>query len=87
MIEDGCLEGVDEIYGLHLWNYQPLGEIGVKDGPIMAAADMFDIIVRGKGGHGATPQGTIDAIVVASHLVTALQTIVSRDTNPLEILW
>ncbi len=84
MIEDGCLEGVDEIYGLHLWNYQPLGEIGVKEGPIMAAADMFDIIVRGKGGHGATPQGTIDAIVVASHLVTALQTIVSRDTNPLE---
>ena len=84
MIEDGCLEGVDEIYGLHLWNYQPLGEIGVKDGPIMAAADMFDIIVKGKGGHGATPQGTIDAIVVASHLVTALQTIVSRDTNPLE---
>ena len=84
MIEDGCLEGVDEIYGLHLWNYQPLGEIGVKEGPIMAAADMFDIIVKGKGGHGATPQGTIDAIVVASHLVTALQTIVSRDTNPLE---
>ena len=84
MIEAGCLEGVDEIYGLHLWNYQPLGEIGVKEGPIMAAADMFDIIVRGKGGHGATPQGTIDAIVVASHLVTALQTIVSRDTNPLE---
>jgi len=84
MIEDGCLEGVDEIYGLHLWNYQPLGEIGAKDGPIMAAADMFDIIVKGKGGHGATPQGTIDAIVVASHLVTALQTIVSRDTNPLE---
>jgi len=84
MIEDGCLEGVDEIYGLHLWNYQPLGEIGVKEGPIMAAADMFDIIVKGKGGHGATPQGTIDAIVVASHLVTTLQTIVSRDTNPLE---
>ena len=84
MIEDGCLGGVDEIYGLHLWNYQPLGEIGVKEGPIMAAADMFDIIVKGKGGHGATPQGTIDAIVVASHLVTALQTIVSRDTNPLE---
>ncbi len=84
MIDDGCLEGVDEIYGLHLWNYQPLGEIGVKEGPIMAAADMFDIIVKGKGGHGATPQGTIDAIVVASHLVTALQTIVSRDTNPLE---
>ena len=84
MIKDGCLDGVDEIYGLHLWNYQPLGEVGVKDGPIMAAADIFDITVKGKGGHGATPQGTIDAVVVASHLVTTLQTIVSRNTNPLE---
>ena len=84
MIKDGCLDGVDEIYGLHLWNYQPLGEVGVKDGPIMASADIFDIIIRGKGGHGATPQGTIDAIVVASHLISMLQTIVSRNTNPLE---
>jgi len=84
MIEDGCLDDVDQIYGLHLWNYQPLGEVGVKTGPIMAAADMFDITIRGKGGHGATPQGTIDSIVVASHLVTMLQTIVSRNTNPLE---
>ena len=84
MIEDGCLDDVDEIYGLHLWNYQPLGEVGVKTGPIMAAADMFDITIRGKGGHGATPQGTIDSVVVASHLVTMLQTIVSRNTNPLE---
>ena len=84
MIQDGCLEDVNEIYGLHLWNYQPIGEIGIKDGPIMAAADIFDIIVKGKGGHGATPQGTVDAIIVASHLVTMLQTIVSRNTNPLE---
>ena len=84
MIKDGCLDQVDEIYGLHLWNYQPVGEIGVKNGPIMAAADMFDIIIKGKGGHGATPQGTVDAIVVASNLVTMLQTIVSRNTNPLD---
>ena len=84
MIEDGCLDDVDEIYGLHLWNYQALGEVGIKTGPIMAAADMFDITIRGKGGHGATPQGTIDSVVVAGHLVTMLQTIVSRNTNPLE---
>jgi amidohydrolase len=84
MIEDGCLEGVDEIYGIHVWNYQPLGEVGVKEGPIMAAADMFDIRIKGIGGHGAAPQGTVDAIVVAAHLVQALQTIVSRNTNPLE---
>ena len=84
MIEDGCLEGIDEIYGIHVWNYQPVGEVGVKDGPVLAAADMFDIKIKGIGGHGAAPQGTVDSIVVASHLVQALQTIVSRNTNPLE---
>ena len=84
MIDDGCLNGVDEIYGIHVWNYQPVGEVGVKDGPVLAAADMFDIKVRGIGGHGAAPQGTVDTIVVSSHLVQALQTIVSRNTNPLE---
>ena len=84
MIEDGCLEGIDEIYGIHVWNYQPVGEVGVKDGPVLAAADMFDIKIKGIGGHGAAPQGTVDSVVVASHLVQALQTIVSRNTNPLE---
>ena len=84
MIEDGCLEGLDEIYGIHVWNYQPVGEVGVKDGPVLAAADMFDIKIKGIGGHGAAPQGTVDSIVIASHLVQALQTIVSRNTNPLE---
>ena len=84
MIDEGVLDGVDEIYGMHLWNYQKIGKIGVKEGPIMAAADMFEIIISGKGGHGATPHGTVDAIIVTSHLVNALQTIVSRNTNPLE---
>ena len=84
MIEDGCLEGIDEIYGIHVWNYQPVGEVGVKDGPVLAAADMFDIKIEGIGGHGAAPQGTVDSVVVASYLVQALQTIVSRNTNPLE---
>ena len=84
MIEDGCLDGVDEIYGLHLWNYQKLGEVGVKDGPVLAAADMFDITIKGIGGHGAAPQGTVDTIVVASYLIQAFQTIVSRNTNPIE---
>ena len=84
MIEDGCLDGVKEIYGLHLWNYQPLGEVGVKSGPVLAAADIFETTIKGKGGHGAAPQGTVDAIVVASHLISALQTIVSRNINPLD---
>ncbi len=84
MIEDGCLDNIDEIYGIHLWNYQPVGEVGVKAGPVLAAADMFDITIKGIGGHGAAPQGTIDTVVVASHLIQAFQTIISRNTNPLE---
>lgn len=84
MIKDNCLEQVDEIYGIHVWNYQPVGEVGVKDGPVMAAADMFDIHIRGIGGHGAAPQGTVDSIIVASHLIQSFQTIVSRNTNPLD---
>ncbi len=86
MIKDGVLQNpkVDEIYGIHLWNYQQFGTVGVQSGPVLAAADEFAITVKGKGGHGATPQGTVDAIVVASHLVTAIQTIVSRNSDPLK---
>ena len=84
MINDGAIEGVDQIYGIHLWNYQEIGTVGVKDGPIMAAADTFEITINGIGGHGATPHGTVDCVVVASSLINNLQTIVSRNTNPLE---
>ena len=84
MIDDGALDGVDEVYGIHLWNYQKYGTIGVKSGPIMAAADIFEITVHGKGGHGAAPQGTKDAVLLAAHLIQTLQTIVSRNTNPIE---
>ena len=84
MIKDGALKNVDEIYGLHLWNYQPFGTIGIQSGPVMAAADKFTISIIGKGGHGAAPQGTVDSIVVSSHIIQALQTIVSRNTNPIE---
>ena len=84
MIKDGAIKNVKEIYGLHVWNYQRSGTIGIQSGPVMAAADMFTIVIKGIGGHGAAPQGTVDAIVVASHLIQSLQTIVSRNTNPLE---
>ncbi len=84
MITDGCLKNVAEIYGMHLWNYQPYGEIGVLSGSVMAAADIFDITIKGIGGHGAAPQGTVDAIVTASNLIMSLQTVVSRSTDPLE---
>ena len=84
MIDDGAIDNVDEIYGLHVWNYQKSGTVGVQSGPVMAAADMFTIIIEGIGGHGATPQGTVDCVVVSSYLIQAIQTIVSRNTNPLE---
>ena len=84
MIADSALEGVDQIYGAHVWNYQKSGTIGIRPGPFMAAADEFDITIFGKGGHGAAPQGTQDAIVIASHLIQTFQTIVSRNTNPID---
>ena len=84
MIKDGALNNVEEIYGLHVWNYQASGTVGIKSGPVMAAADIFTIKIKGIGGHGAAPQGTVDCVVVASHLIQTLQTIVSRNTNPLE---
>jgi amidohydrolase len=84
MIEDGCLDGVDVIFGTHLWASEPTGTIQYRTGPIMAAADRFEIHIQGKGGHGAQPHKTKDAIVTASQLVLNLQQIVSRKVNPVE---
>ncbi|WP_312472432.1 amidohydrolase [Neobacillus sp.] len=84
MIEDGCLDGVDVIFGTHLWASEPTGTIQYRTGPIMAAADRFEIEIQGKGGHGAEPHKTKDAIVTAAQLVVNLQQIVSRRVNPVE---
>ncbi|MEH7222669.1 M20 family metallopeptidase [Bacillus sp. JJ1566] len=84
MIEDGCLEGVDVIFGTHLWATTPTGSIEYRVGPIMAAADRFEIKVQGSGGHGAHPHTTKDAIVIGSQLVMNLQQIVSRRVDPIE---
>lgn len=84
MIEDGCLDGVDVIYGAHVHSPEHYGKVGTIAGPAMATADSFEIVVQGKGGHGASPHETVDPIVVASHLVLAFQQIVSRQTDPLE---
>jgi len=83
MIEAGALQGVDAIYGVHLWSPLPYGKAASKAGPIMAAADEYTIEIAGKGGHGALPHETIDAVVVGSAVVQALQTIVSRSIDPL----
>ena len=86
MIEAGVLKNprVFGIFGLHSDSSIPLGMVGVKDGPMMAQADSFDITIIGKGGHGARPHDGVDAIVLASSVIQALQTIVSRRINPLE---
>ncbi len=86
MIKDGVLNSpeVDAVIGLHLWNNLPVGQLGITNGPIFANADGYEIIVRGKGGHGALPHQTVDALVVAAEMVVALQTLVSREMTPLE---
>jgi amidohydrolase len=84
MIKEGILEGIDQVYGLHIIAEVPLGEARVCAGPIMAAATHFRIIIRGQGGHASAPQASIDPIVVAAHVIIALQTIVSRSIDPAE---
>ncbi|WP_272495650.1 M20 family metallopeptidase [Bacillus pinisoli] len=84
MIEDGCLNGVDAIFGTHLWASAPTGTIQYRVGPIMAAADRFEVTINGSGGHGAQPHKTKDSVVIGSQFVMNLQQIVSRRVNPVE---
>ena len=86
MIEAGVLESPrpDVALGLHVWNSMPVGEAQIGGGPVMAAAGMFTIGVRGKGGHGALPHQTVDAVLVGSAIVNALQSIVARNVSPRE---
>ena len=86
MCDDGLMGrfGIDEVYGMHNWPQMPVGQFAIRPGAFFAASDMFDIKITGKGGHAAKPQETIDPTVVASHLVLALQSIVSRNANPVD---
>ncbi len=86
MIEDGLFEKfpVDAVFGMHNWPGLPTGQFAVRSGPMMAGSDSFEIIVTGKGAHAAMPHLGIDTIVVASQIVGAFQTIVSRNAHPLE---
>jgi amidohydrolase len=84
MIEDGALEGVDAVFGLHLWQSFPTGKIGVIKGPMMAQSDNFSLVVRGKGGHGAMPHTAVDPILAAAQIIMNCQTIVSRNVDPLK---
>ncbi|HEV8021723.1 MAG TPA: M20 family metallopeptidase [Candidatus Lustribacter sp.] len=84
MIEDGALEHphVDRTFALHLYSGLDVGKIGVRDGAFFASADEFTLTIRGRGGHGAMPQNSVDPIVAGAHVVTMLQTIVSREIAP-----
>lgn len=84
MIEDGCLEGVDVIFGTHLSSNHPVGHIGYRVGPMMAACDSFELMIQGRGGHGAHPDQTKDSVVIGSQLVMNLQQLVSRRISPID---
>ena len=90
MVEEGCLDGsvigppVQSMFGLHGWPHLPLGIVSTRPGPMLAAADAFDMLIKGTGGHAAYPQVTRDAIVAASAVISAAQHLVSRNVGPLD---
>ncbi|QXM06886.1 M20 family metallopeptidase [Crassaminicella indica] len=84
MVQEGVMEGVDGVFGIHLWTDLACGTVSVEEGPRMASADLFKIKVKGKGGHGSLPHQGVDAVVAASAIVMDLQSVVSREISPLE---
>jgi amidohydrolase len=86
MVRDGMMErfGVQEVYGMHNMPGIPVGTFAIRPGAMMAAADQFDVVITGKGGHAAKPHDCIDTTLVASHIVVALQSIASRNVDPLK---
>ena len=86
MIEDGLFDRfpVQSVYGMHNWPAMRPGMVGINPGPMMAAADRITIDITGKGGHGAHPYQTVDPVLVAAHIITAVQSIVSRNVKPLD---
>jgi amidohydrolase len=86
MIDDGLFDRfpVDAVYAMHNWPALPPGTIGLNPGPMMAAADRIEIVITGKGGHGAHPYQTIDPVVVAGHIITAVQSIVARNVKAVD---
>ncbi|MEK9707338.1 MAG: M20 aminoacylase family protein [Alphaproteobacteria bacterium] len=88
MVREGLFDRfpVEAVYGMHNWPGMPVGRIGASAGPMMAAFDTFDLYIRGKGGHGAMPHQAVDSVLVACELVGALQSIASRNTDPVDAL-
>ncbi len=84
IVEEGGIDGVDAIFGIHVWADLEAGKIGLAPGPCLASADAFKIVVKGKGGHGAMPNQAIDPIVACVDIINAFQKIISREVNPFE---
>lgn len=84
MVNDGALDGVDAIYGNHFWSQFDTNTFHSINGPLMASPDMFDITIYGRGGHGAKPHMTVDAVVVMAEFIMNIQTIVARNINPID---
>ena len=86
MLKEGLFDKfpMDSVYGLHNWPGMAAGYFGIGTGPMMASADFFDLTIIGRGGHAAMPEHCIDPIIVASHVISALQTIPSRNTHPVD---
>lgn len=84
IINQGFLQGIDGVFGIHVWSDIPYGKVCVEEGPRWASADVFTITVKGKGGHGSAPNQGVDAIVAASAIVLNLQSICSREISPME---
>ncbi|ACL55289.1 M20 aminoacylase family protein [Methylobacterium nodulans] len=84
MVKDGLMErfGIQEVYGLHNKPGLPLGHFAIRPGPIMAAVDRFTITIEGRGGHAAQPQECVDTVLISAHVITALQSIVARNADP-----
>lgn len=82
MVKEGAMQGVDGVIGLHLISDYPIGRVGVRAGTVFASADKFELTIKGKGGHAAMPHGSVDPIVISAYIITALQTLISRETSP-----
>ncbi len=86
MVDDGMMErwNIEEVYGMHNWPGVPTGQFAIRSGPFFAATDIFEIKINGRGGHAAKPHETVDSTVLASHMILALQTIASRNADPVK---
>ncbi|HAQ06820.1 MAG TPA: amidohydrolase [Bacillus bacterium] len=82
LVKQGAVEGVDNVFGIHIWSQMPTHKVSCTPGPSFASADLFTVTFKGKGGHGAMPQACVDAAIVASSFVMNVQSVVSRTIDP-----